>query len=391
MSSATTLTGITWNHTRGYLPLVATAQRFGELHPGTTIEWHRRSLQEFADAPIERLAERFDLLIIDHPFAGYAAAHPTLLPLDQHLPAEFLADQAANSVGASHPSYAYGGHQWALAVDAATPVSAYRPDLLERYAVRPPETWDDLLALARRGLVALPTIPIDSLMHFYMLCIGSGGLLFTDDGHMVGQEAGVAALELLRELVGLCAPACLQRNPIATYETLVGGDELVYCPFAYGYSNYARPEYTTHPLRFGGLVHLAGQPLRSTLGGTGLAISARCENIPAALEYAQLVAGPDCQRGMYTLSGGQPGHRQAWLDQALNQATGNFFLDTLPTLDQAYLRPRYAGYIPFQDHAGPIVQRYLREGGDARATLAELDGLYRHSYETSRQADKQTE
>jgi len=27
-----TLTGITWNHTRGYLPLMATAQRFGELH-----------------------------------------------------------------------------------------------------------------------------------------------------------------------------------------------------------------------------------------------------------------------------------------------------------------------------------------------------------------------
>ena len=166
------LTGITWNHTRGFLPLVATAQRFSELHPDVTIEWHKRSLQEFADAPIEQLAERFDLLIIDHPFAGYAATHPTLLALDEQLPPAFLADQAANSVGASHASYALGGHQWALAIDAATPVSAYRPDLLERYATQPPATWEDLLALARRGLVALPAIPIDSLMNFYMLCIG---------------------------------------------------------------------------------------------------------------------------------------------------------------------------------------------------------------------------
>jgi len=379
MSATITLTGITWNHTRGFLPLIATAQRFGELHPAVTIEWHKRSLQEFADAPIERLAERFDLLIIDHPFAGYAAAHPTLLPLDKHLPADFMADQAANSVGASHASYAYGGHHWALAIDAATPVSSYRPDLLERYGVRPPETWDDLLALARRGLVALPAIPIDSLMSFYMLCIGIGGQLFANAEQVVGREAGVAALELLRELVGLCAPACLDRNPIATYEALIGGDELVYCPFAYGYSNYARPEYTTRPLRFGGLVRFAGQPLRSTLGGTGLAISARCRDIQPALEYAQFVAGPACQRGMYTIGGGQPGHRQAWLDQALNQTTGNFFLDTLLTLDEAYLRPRYAGYIPFQDHAGPVVHRYLREGGDPRTTLAELDELYRES------------
>ena len=374
-----TLTGITWDHTRGYLPLVATAQRFGELHPQITIEWHKRSLQEFADTPIERLAERFDLLIIDHPFAGYAAAHQTLLPLDEHLPAAFLADQAANSVGGSHASYAYGGHQWALAIDAATPVSAFRPDLLERYEARPPETWGDLLALARRGLVALPAIPIDSLMNFYMLCIGLGEQPFAGGEQVISLEVGAAALELLRELVGLCAPASLHRSPIATYEALVGGDDLAYCPFAYGYSNYARPEYTARLLRFGGLVRLGGQPLRSTLGGAGLAISAHCRDLGPALEYTQFVAGPDCQRGMYAFSGGQPGHRLAWLDPALNRACSNFFLDTLPTLDDAYLRPRYAGYIPFQDHASPVVHRYLREGGEVRATLAELDGLYRES------------
>ena len=72
MARQVKLTGITWNHTRGYLPLVATAQRFADQHPDVSIEWHRRSLQEFADFPIERLAERFDLLVIDHPFAGHA-------------------------------------------------------------------------------------------------------------------------------------------------------------------------------------------------------------------------------------------------------------------------------------------------------------------------------
>ncbi|MBV9228951.1 MAG: extracellular solute-binding protein [Chloroflexi bacterium] len=376
------LTGITWNHTRGYLPLVATAQRFSETHPNVTIEWHKRSLQEFADFPIERLAERFDLLIIDHPFVGYAAQHATLLPLDEYLPEEFLTDQSTNSVGRSHESYAFGGHQWALAVDAATPVSAYRPDLLEQLHVQLPRTWEDLLELARRGLVALPAIPVDGLMHLYMLCCGLGEEPFSGANRFVSQEVGVTALQYLRELVTCCDPRCLESNPIAIYEMMVSTNQIVYCPFAYGYVNYARPEYTQTPLRFGGLVSLNEKPLRSTLGGTGLAISQHCQHIETAHAYAQWVATPSCQCGLYFVSGGQPGHRKAWRDGAVNQACNNFFLDTLTTLDDAYLRPRHNGAIPFQDRAGLIVHRYLREGSDPRVVIDELNTLYRESVES---------
>ncbi|NBU65362.1 MAG: carbohydrate ABC transporter substrate-binding protein, partial [Chloroflexia bacterium] len=51
----TTLRGIAWNHTRGYLPMVASAQRFQELHPDVEIVWEKRSLQAFADQPIQVL------------------------------------------------------------------------------------------------------------------------------------------------------------------------------------------------------------------------------------------------------------------------------------------------------------------------------------------------
>lgn len=66
MTTPIRLNGITWNHTRGLLPMVATAQRFSKLHPEIEITWQKRSLQEFGDYPIERLAERFDLLVIDN-------------------------------------------------------------------------------------------------------------------------------------------------------------------------------------------------------------------------------------------------------------------------------------------------------------------------------------
>ena len=76
--SPTILRGITWNHTRGYLPLVATAQRFSELNPGIEIVWEKRSLKAFEEYPVERLAADYDLIVLDHLFSGYAARRPEL-------------------------------------------------------------------------------------------------------------------------------------------------------------------------------------------------------------------------------------------------------------------------------------------------------------------------
>ena len=371
----TTLRGIAWNHTRGYLPMVASAQRFQELHPDVEIIWEKRSLQAFADQPIQVLAQTFDLLVIDHPFVGYAAHHPVLVALDQHLDQAYLADQAAHSVGASYPSYWYNDHLWALPIDAATPVSAWRADLL----ATPPQNWQQLLVLARQGHVAVPAIPIDSLMNMYMLCIALGEEPFQNPDLMVSETIGAQALMHLRELVTACDPVCLTRNPIATYEALARG-EAAYCPFAYGYANYARAHYAATTLTFGNLVHWHdGRQLRSTLGGTGLAISQRCQHIAIAVEYARMVADPICQANLYFTSGGQPGHRGAWESPLVNQQCNNFFVNTLHTLDNAYLRPRYNGYLHFQDEAGPIVHAYLRNGGDVTPYLQQINDLYRTS------------
>ena len=374
LNSAIRLNGITWNHSRGFLPLVATAQRFSELAPETEIVWQKRSLQQFADAPLAKLASEFDLLVIDHPSIGEAVHHELLIPLDEHLPAPFLADQAANSIGRSHKSYHYQGHQYALAIDAATPVAGWRPDLLERAGSQIPHTWDDLLALARRGLATVPAIPIDSLMNVFMLANAMGAEPFsTPDAVIPRQIAGVEALARLRELVQLCAPGSLERNPIKTWQLLATSDSVAYCPFAYGYSNYSRTGYAANRIITGGLVAFDGHTLRSTLGGAGLAISRRCSNLEQALEYAQFTASALTQRTLYAYSGGQPGHRGAWLDDSLNHHTAGFFKNTLSTLDDAWVRPRFPGFIAFQETASQLVHDYLVHGGSETVVLNALD------------------
>lgn len=372
----TELTGITWNHTRGYLPMVATAQRFSELHSDISITWQKRSLQQFADAPLADLAARFDLMVIDHPSIGEAAHRQLLLPLDQYLSADFLADQAANSVGQSHASYCYDGHQYALATDAATPVSGWRSDLMTKYGLEPPKTWDDLIALARRGFVTVPAIPIDSLMNLFMLANALDAEPFSASDEVLPAGQGVQALRMLRELVQLSVPGSLERNPIRTWQLLADSDKVAYCPFAYGYSNYSRPGYAANMITTGGLVTFESRPLRSTLGGAGLAISRNCKDPKAAFAYAQFVASPTTQKTLYTHSGGQPGHRAAWLDPSLNAATNDFFRNTLPTLDAAWVRPRFPGFIGFQDEASTLVHDYLVHGGSESAVLDKMNHAF---------------
>src|SRR5678809_368136 len=95
--AAIVLNGITWGHSRGYTPLAAFSQRFSEMYPEVEIIWKKRSLQEFADFPLEKLTEKYDLLIIDHPWVGCAAFGEYVLPLDQYLSKEYLDNQGKNS------------------------------------------------------------------------------------------------------------------------------------------------------------------------------------------------------------------------------------------------------------------------------------------------------
>lgn len=374
------LRGIAWDHSRGFTPMIATAQRYGELHPNVEIRWEKRSLQAFADSPIERLAESFDLLVVDHPFAGFADKHRVLLELNEHLRASEQADLTANSVGASQQSYEVGPRRWALAIDAATPISGWREDLLDKLRLQPPDDWTELLDFARHGLVAVAGIPVDCLMNFFMFCHAQGAEPCTTREHIVPREVGLAALQMQHELMRLLPPETWTSNPIKIWERLAASlGQPAYCPFAYGYSNYARTGYAPQALRFGGLPAFRGQRLRPTLGGTGIAISARCRHMTHALDYARHVASHQWQRTLYFESGGQPAHRAAWTDPEVNRRANGFFASTLATHETSWVRPRYCGYLDFQDQGGIIVRDFLIGRSGVGPTLEALNTAYRAS------------
>jgi len=371
------LRGITWRHTRGYAPLVATAQAWMDARPDTEILWDRRSLSAFSEAAIEGLAQDFDLLVIDHPFVGLAADRELLVPLDEELPATFLSDQARGSTGASFRSYTRGGHQWALAVDASAQTSAARTNLLEELGVPWPATWDDVLLLARRRMVALPLAPIDALSTFFALCAQRGDPPGRFADRLVSDRAGAWALETFRALFDAVDPSCLQMTPPSVLARMATSDDIAYAPMLYAYSNYARDGFAPKLVTFGDVPD--GELGGGTLGGAGLAVSARSANREAALAYAAWVSGADVQRSLYVLAGGQPGHRAAWEDDVANQITRGFFRAVLPTVERAYLRPTHPRFPAFQAEAGLLLHDFLLGRRTDAETLRTMNARYEWS------------
>jgi multiple sugar transport system substrate-binding protein len=206
-----TLRGMTWSHPRGYDPLVA-CSRLWQERTGLEITWDKRSLQDFESYPVEELAARYDLIVIDHPHVGQITTESCLLPLDvagREADAEAL---ALGSVGASYPSYTYEGRQWAFPIDAATQVQAWRPDLLPA----PLAHWDQVLDLARQGGVLCPLRSPHTLMSLYTLTGNLGAPPVVDGtAPLFTPDVAAIAYDKLAALADLIDPACFDWDPIA--------------------------------------------------------------------------------------------------------------------------------------------------------------------------------
>jgi len=369
-----TLRGMTWDHPRGYDPLVACSAVW-ETRTGVRLEWERRSLQDFESFPVAELAQRYDLIVIDHPHVGQITREHCLVPLDDG--AE-IARLGKEYVGASLASYVWEGRLWALPIDAAAQVQAWRPDRL----ARPPADWRQMLDLAATGAVLCPLRPPHDLMALFTLSGLSGSPARVDGPELLAPAAAGVAYELLRELASLIEPACLALDPIAVLERMSRPDCACVCsPLIYGYVSYSRAGANggaRAAIAFGDLMPLmpGGRPAGSALGGTGIAVSARSPHRQAAIEFAYWVAGREAQRGPYLSGGGQPASAAAWEDAAANGGALDFYRNTRATLESAWLRPRQAGYMRFQQAAGARLLQALESGEPARSVIAAINRLF---------------
>jgi multiple sugar transport system substrate-binding protein len=365
---------MTWDHPRGYDPLAACSAEW-RMRTGVRIGWDRHSLQDFESFPVAELAERYDLIVIDHPHVGQVTRERCLMPLDEGVDLTALEKQY---VGASLASYFWDGRLWALPIDAAAQVQAWRPDRL----ARPPGEWKAMLELAAAGEVLCPLRPPHNLMALFTLSGLSCRPAQIDGRDLFDAVDASVAYELLRELTALIEPACHAMDPIAVLERMSQPESsCVSSPLIYGYVSYSRA--ATNPahraaVAFADLIPLVpgAKPRGSALGGTGIAVSARSKQRHAAVEFARWVSGSEAQCGPYIAGGGQPASSAAWDDACANAASLDFYRNTRATLEGAWLRPRHAGYMRFQQAASERLRQALESQEPARSAITAINRLY---------------
>lgn len=372
------LRGMTWGHRRAIDPLIATLPEFQRRHPDIAVTWDSRPLHGFEFTPVEELAQRYDLIILDHPFCGDIARTGALLPLDELVTPAI--EQAF--VGPSLVTYRYDDRIWALPVDAACQVAVARPELLAVLDRPAPTNWPDLLQLGeaaqRKGQkLAIGLRGVHSLMTFFTLCANLGRPCATDPMQLlIDRDTAKQALDAIKALLGYCPPQALDWNSIELHDAMVARDDLVFCPAVYCYATYAEADIV-HPLRFSNLPGLVdSNPRGSTIGGTGFGISAKVKDRDAAFAYARYLMESATQKA-FAAHHGQPARVDSWEDPTIGARFSGCYADTRATMEGCWIRPRYAGYLAFQAAGGTLVEQHLRGEAGFDALMSRLETLHR--------------
>lgn len=366
--------GVTWDHPRGRTALEASAEQARRLG-GVDIAWDAHSLEHFESHPIDELARDYDLIVLDHPHLGEALALGSLRPIDEVLGDEVARGVVAAAVGRSGESYVLDGHLWALPIDAATQVAAYRRELDEAAT-----TWAGTVDLSTRADVALSIAGPHAFLSFSSVCASIGETIGTRPDALVERAAAIAALEPLTAIARRSPEWTRTLNPIGLLDAMAAGERLDAVPLIYGYVNYS-----------GAAVRFADAPTwteggapGSTIGGTGIAVSRRAEVDDALAAHLLHLIDDEVQRRFIPLRDGQPGLDSAWSDPLLDAAAFGFYSGTLATMRAGIVRPRYDGYIAFQSLGSEILRGILLGEDDVDAGLDRLDAAYRESLAAAR-------
>lgn len=149
---------------------------------------------------------RYDVLFMDEPWI--APLSEFLLPLNERMKTLELKDFVPTTVAAG----AFQGTQYAVPVDPNVQLLVYRKDLFDQKGLRPPATWDELLATAKAfhdpakqqyGIAITASSDVQTGLYMLLAMWSYGAELVDSRGRggldtEAGRKGGEVFLELLK-------------------------------------------------------------------------------------------------------------------------------------------------------------------------------------------------
>lgn len=226
-----------------------------------------------------------------------------------------------------------GGELMALPWFADSGMLFYRADILERIGVGVPQTWDDLVAAAKRGVSSATPHGFlwqgkksEALVCNLVSVIGSnGGTILADDGAIrLGDTEAITAVQFLHDAI--------TRLKISPPDVLAWDEEPCRKPFNAGQAVFLRNWSYTWGLAqqsdstvagkvgVAPLPHFPGKASAACLGGYQFGVNAKTKNKSAAIDFLTWLSTAETQLRFATVDGLPPTRQGVFDDPALAKA-----------------------------------------------------------------------
>jgi multiple sugar transport system substrate-binding protein len=323
---------------------------------------------------------RFDLLFLDEPWIPPLSEF--LLPLDERLRTFDMKDFIPTTVSAG----AFQGKQYALPVDPNVQILVYRKDLFEQKKLKPPATWDEMMAAGKAlhdpakeqyGMAITGSSDIQTSLYLMLAMWSYGAELIDASGKATantpaGHKGGEAFLELLK-----LSPPNVRSYAFADVNKAV---QLGQAAMAIQWASGAKPmEDKSRSSVAGKLGYtLVPKAVRQTpmRGVWTIAIAKNSQNEDAAWEFAKWLSGTEF--GMAAVkypSATSAIHspRFSVLQDAGTKQALPYAEALLESLKVTKERPRYREYADVQEHVRITAGKLTAGELTLDAALKEID------------------
>jgi multiple sugar transport system substrate-binding protein len=296
-------------------PLPALLREFETLHPGVRVKgeampWTSDDQHQFYVINLEGRSPGFDVLMLDCIWTPEFARAGWLLDLTPYLQPDELAPFFPSTVA----SATYDHRVWALPWNMNVGLLFYRTDLLAKYGLQPPETYEALVEQARLIRARERDPALDGYLwqgkQYEGLVVNvlealwaNGAPLITDDGAVFPEPARAAdALRFLRGLItsGVSPPWTTAADEELSRRAFGDGHAIFLrnWPYAWdlfeseGSAVHGKVAFTAIPGRAG------GEPGAGSTGGAHLGVSRRSRHPELAVALARHLTSERAQRAI---------------------------------------------------------------------------------------------
>jgi multiple sugar transport system substrate-binding protein len=333
-----------------------------EIAPQSSTQIHDLLAQKFKNRDA-----RLDVFFMDAVWPAEFASAGWALPLDRY----FAAVEQEKFLPATVSANRYRGGIFGVPVFIDTGLLYYRKDLLEKYAIAPPQTWNQMVQAAKtivgreqdRQLVGFSGQfkQYEGLVCNMMEYILSNGGALWDEKRMISaldQPAALQAVRFVRDhIIGeISGRGMLAYEEPESLALFTQGRAIFHrnWPYAWAIANDPASSKVAGRVGMSPLPGFAVGTGAAALGGWQLGISRYSRNPDLAWRFVEFMTGPDVQKRIALATGRAP-TRAALYDDNEIAAKIPQLKSLLASFKRAVPRPTTPVYVPLSN----IMQRYF--------------------------------